>query len=85
MFGALEFGRRPPEDPGVREGGSASSCAGYFPAEPVIVARLVKTGEAERRAKIAAPRKGKHRPPYLGRAVSAAHRGRRRTDGTIPV
>src|SRR5262245_7199976 len=41
-----------------------------------------KARDPERRAKIAAARRGKPRPPHVGQAVAAAHRGTHRTEET---
>ncbi len=55
-------------------------------ADPRVVASLAKaqskTGDPERRAKIAAARRGKPRPPHVGQAVAEAHRGTRHSEVT---
>jgi hypothetical protein len=41
-----------------------------------------KVGDPERRAKIAEAKRGKPRPPHVGEAVAAAHRGKRASEAT---
>ncbi len=55
-----------------------------YSVESAIVAGLAKAqakaGDPERRAKIAAAKRGKPRPPHVGQAVAKAHRGTHHTE-----
>jgi hypothetical protein len=56
---------------------------GVEPDQLENVARATAmAGDPERRAKISAARKGKPRPPHVGRAVAEAHRGTHHSDET---
>jgi hypothetical protein len=43
---------------------------------------VAKAGDPERRAKIAEAKRGKPRPPHVGEALAAAHRGTKHTEET---
>jgi hypothetical protein len=51
-------------------------------ADQVRVKAVAKVRDPKRRAKIAAAKRGKPRPPHVGEAVAAAHRGTRHGDET---